>query len=301
VDLRQLEIIRAIAEAGSFTAAGDKLHVSQSAISRQVLLLEDELGEPVFHRVGRRIRITPAGETLLQLSRRVFQDLQDTIAEISDRQESLKGALRLVGGMTVCLYVFPALLAELRRIHPDLDLKVSAGSSDACLAELRSGAADLALLTLPIEGTDMVSVPVLQEELLLATDRKHPLARKRRITPADLTRQPFVLFERGSNTRRVVDEFFLREHVDPHIVMETENVEIIKAMVRTGLGITIIPYQAVAADGGRRQFFTSRIAGLSLIRETGWIYPKMSRLPRTVSEVLATFERVRSKLHVSPH
>src|SRR5438093_762930 len=102
MDLRQLEILRAIAETGSFTAAGEKLHVSQSAISRQVLLLEDELGEAVFHRVGRRVRITSAGDALLQLSHRVFQDLHDTVSEISDRQESLRGTLRLVGGMTVC-------------------------------------------------------------------------------------------------------------------------------------------------------------------------------------------------------
>src|SRR5687767_15900906 len=101
MDLRQLEIIRAIADTGSFTAAGEKLHVSQSAISRQILLLEDELGEPVFHRIGRRIRITPAGESLLQLSHRVFQDLEDTVSGISDKQESLGGTLRLVGGMKI--------------------------------------------------------------------------------------------------------------------------------------------------------------------------------------------------------
>src|ERR1043165_4189831 len=107
MDLRQLEIIRAIAETGSFTAAGEKLHVSQSAISRQILILEDELGEPVFHRIGRRIRITPAGESLLQLSHRVFRDLQETVTQISEKQESLRGALRLVGGLTVCLYGVP--------------------------------------------------------------------------------------------------------------------------------------------------------------------------------------------------
>jgi DNA-binding transcriptional LysR family regulator len=88
MDLRQLEIIRAIADSGSFTAAGHKLHVSQSAISRQILLLEEELGEAVFHRIGRRVRITPAGAALLQLSHRVFQDLQDTVAAIGDTQES---------------------------------------------------------------------------------------------------------------------------------------------------------------------------------------------------------------------
>ena len=209
MDLRQLEIIRAIAETGSFTAAGHKLHVSQSAISRQILLLEEELKEPVFLRVGRRIRITPAGESLLQLSHRVFQDLKDTIAGITDSQESLRGQIRLLGGMTVCLYVFPPLLTELKRQHPEIDLKLVTGSSERCIQHLRAGTGDLALLTLPVDQPDMVTVPVMQEELMLVTAAKHPLSRKRKILPQDLVRQPFVLFESGSNTRRVVDEFFM--------------------------------------------------------------------------------------------
>jgi DNA-binding transcriptional LysR family regulator len=294
MDLRQLEIIRAIADAGSFTAAGEKLHVSQSAISRQILLLEAELGETVFHRIGRRIRITPAGESLLQLSHRVFQDLHDTVAGISDRQESLKGTMRLVGGMTVCLYVFPALLAEVRRTHPSLDLKVSVGSADRSVAMLRSGGADLGLVTLPVEATDLVSVPVLQEELLLITYPAHPFAKKRQILAADLNRQPFILFEAGSVTRRLVDEFFTRERIAPDVVMETENVEIIKAMVRSGLGISIIPWQAAAADVSAQALFCRRIAGHALRRQTGWLYPKMSRLPRTVAEVIRAFEQIRA-------
>lgn len=300
MDLRQLEILKAIAETGSFTAAGQKLRVSQSAISRQILLLEEELGEQVFHRVGRRVRIAPAGEALVQLSLRIFQDVQDTLADLSERQESPRGVLRLVGGMTVCLYVFPALLAELRRQHPRLDLKVTSGSSEKCIAELRSGAADLGMLTLPIDAPDLVAVPVLQEELLLITEPGHPLARLRRIAPVDLTRQPFVLFESGSNTRRVLDEFFLKEHVAPRIVMETENVEIIKAMVRAGMGVGIAPYQAVAEDVASGQLFCSRIEGYPLFRESGWIYPKMSRLPRTVAEVLRCLEVIRPALRTAP-
>ena len=296
MDLRQLEIIRAIADSGSFTAAGEKLHVSQSAISRQILLLEDELGEPVFHRIGRRIRITPAGESLLQLSHRVFQDLHDTVSSISDKRESLKGTMRLVGGMTVCLYAFPALLAEVRRIHPSLDLKITVGSAERSIAMLRSGAGDLGLLTLPVEAGDLVSVPVLEEELLLVTYPAHPLAQKQEITPADLDKQPFILFETGSITRRLVEEFFTREHIEADIVMETENVEIIKAMVRNGLGISIIPWQAAAADVRTKQLFCSRIAGHALTRQTGWLYPKMSRLPRTVTEVLRIFDTVRPRL-----
>ena len=293
MDLRQLEIIRAIAETGSFTAAGEKLHVSQSAISRQVLLLEAELGEPVFHRIGRRIRITPAGESLLQLSHRLFQDLQDTVSAISDTREALRGAMRLVGGMTVCLYVFPLLLAEVRRRHPDLDLKITVGSGERSIALLRSGAADLGLVTVPVESTDLVSVPVLREELLLITYPAHPLAKQREIRSADLHRQPFILFETGSITRQLVDAFFTRERVEPEIVMETENVEIIKAMVHHGLGTSIIPWQAAAADVRTKQLHCSRIAGHALFRDTGWLYPKMRRLPRAVSEVMRVFEEIR--------
>ena len=296
MDLRQLEIIRAIADTGSFTAAGARLHVSQSAISRQILLLEDELGEPVFHRIGRRIRITPAGESLLQLSHRVFQDLQDTVSEISDKQESLKGTMRLVGGMTVCLYVFPALLAEMRRIHPHLDLKITVGTAERSIAMLRSGGGDLGLITLPVDAADLVSVPVLEEELLLVTYPTHPLAKKKAITPADLSRQHFIVFEAGSITRKLVEEFFAQERIKPEIVMETENVEIIKAMVRHGLGISIIPWQAAAAEVRNKQLFCSRIAGHPLKRQTGWLYPKMSRLPRTVSEVIRVFDSVRPRL-----
>jgi DNA-binding transcriptional LysR family regulator len=296
MDLRQLEIIRAIAETGSFTAAGEKLHVSQSAISRQILILEDELGEPVFHRIGRRIRITAAGESLLQLSHRVFRDLQDTVSAISDTREALRGSIGLVGGMTVCLYVFPRLLAEVRRIHPSLDMRVTVGSTQRSIEMLRTGAGDLGLLTLPIEASDLVSVPLLQEELLLVTYPSHPLAAQKRIVPADLEKQPFVLFETGSITRRIVDEFFGHERISPPVIMETENVEIIKAMVRSGLGISIIPWQVAAADVSTRQLFCSRIAGVSLERQTGWLYPKMGRLPRAVTEVMRVFDTMRPQL-----
>ncbi|MGI8672835.1 MAG: LysR family transcriptional regulator substrate-binding protein, partial [Luteitalea sp.] len=111
---------------------------------------------------------------------------------------------------------------------------------------------------------------------------------------------PFVLFESGSNTRRVVDEFFLRNHIAPQIVTETENVEIIKALVRVGLGLSIISYQSVAREVASGQFFCARIAGQTLIRETGWVYVRANRVPRAVAEVLAAFDRVKPRLRVIP-
>jgi DNA-binding transcriptional LysR family regulator len=175
-------------------------------------------------------------------------------------------------------------------------MRVTVGSTQRSIEMLRSGSGDLGLLTLPIEASDLVSVPLLQEELLLVTYPSHPLAAQKRIMPADLEKQPFVLFETGSITRHIVEDFFARERITPPIIMETENVEIIKAMVRSGLGISIIPWQAAAADVATRQLFCSRIAGVSLERQTGWLYPKMGRLPRAVTEVIRVFETMRPQL-----
>ncbi len=215
MDLRQLEILQAIAETGSFTACGRKLHVSQSAISRQIALLEEELGEPLFLRVGRQVRMTPAAESLVQLGQRVFQDVRDTVGAITDRTRALRGTLRLVGGMTVCLYVFPPLLKHLKRVHPQLDIRLTVATASRSVEEIRAGRMDAGLLTLPVEESDLVTVPVLREELLLVTMPTHPLARKRRILPQDLAGEPFVLFEAGSATRRVIDSFFVTEKIEP--------------------------------------------------------------------------------------
>ena len=296
MDLRQLEILQAIAETGSFTASGRKLNVSQSAISRQILLLEEELGEPLFLRVGRQVRMTPAAESLVQLGQRVFRDLTETVGAITDRTRALRGVLRLSGGMTVCLYVFPPLLKHLKRVHPQLDVRLMVATAGRSVQEIRAGRVDAGLLTLPVEESDLVTVPVLHEELLLVMNPTHPLARRRRVMAKDLAPQPFILFERGSATRRVIDHFFATEELEPTVVMDTENVEIIKAMVKTGLGIGIVPYIAVAREVRVRQFFMTRIEGHELFRETGWVYPRANRTPRMIDELLAAFEKVRGRL-----
>src|SRR3954465_7651430 len=296
MDLRQLEILQAIAETGSFTACGRKLHVSQSPISRQIALLEEELGEPLFLRVGRQVRMTPAAEALVKLGQRGFLDVRDTVASVTDRTRELRGTLRLSGGMTVCLYIFPTLVKQLKRSHPKLDVRMMVATAGRSVEEIRAGHVDAGLLTLPVDEADLMTLPVLREELLLVTKPGHRLAKQKKITAQDLAGEPFVLFEAGSGTRRVIDRFFLSENIEPNIVMETVNVEIIKAMVKTGLGIGIVPYIAVAREVRARQFFVTRVEGHELVRETGWVYARANRTPRIIDEMLSAFEKVREGL-----
>ena len=300
MDLRQLEIVKVIADSGSFTAAARLLHVSQSAISRQVLLLEEELKEPLFVRLGRRVRLTSAGESLLQLSQRVLSDVRDTTAAIVEGHGRLSGTINLAGGMTVCLHVFPSLLKEYRRRHPEVEVKLTTGGTPHLLDRLRSGTVDVALLTLPVEGADFVQTPVMREELLLVGHRSHPLGRKRRVKARDLDGQPLILFERGSSTRRVVDDMIAREQIRPTIVMETENVEILKALALIGMGMTIIPYQAVAREVRAGQIWCTRLEGVSMVRETGWVHVRAARIPRLVQQMFEALDRTLPRLRLAP-
>ena len=300
MDLRQLEIVRRVAETGSFTAAARALNVSQSAVSRQVLQLEDELGEPAFLRLGRKVRLTAAGQSLLDLSRRVLADIQDTTRGIRDEQQSPSGTLHLGGGMTVCLHVFPALLKEFRRRQPRIEVKLTTGATSQLLERLRSGTLDVGLLTLPVDGSDLVQVPAIREELLLVMPPTHRLAKKRRIAPADLHKQTWVLFERGSSTRRVIDDMFRAHDIHPRIVMETENVEILKALTMIGMGLTIVPYQALAREARSGTLRVRRVDGVTMVRETGWVYVRGTRLPRIVQRLFDALRQTVPRLKLAP-
>ena len=267
------------------------------AVGRQpaFLLLEEELNEQLFLRLGRKIRITPAGTTLLGLSQRMFDDLEQTRASILDAQRSVKGTLRLVGGMTVCLYVFPPLLKAFRKDHPAVDVTHAwrdaaadstapnghRGSRPADAAGRRSGARQ--------RSGDAGRAPP-----------RHRAAASARAEEAGHAAGPGAAAVRplrvGSGTRNAIEEFFVREHISPSVVTETENVEIIKALVRINMGVTIIPYQAVAREVRSGHLFCARIAGQQLVRETGWVHLRLNRVPRSVQEMMNTFERIRGGL-----
>ena len=292
MDVRQLEMFRAVAEEGSFTRAAERLHVSQSAVSRQVQLLEDELGGRLLHR-GKRAQPTPPGELLLRLAQRVQRDMQEVVGQISDTQELKRGNLTLAGGMTVCMHILPPLLKKYRRQFPGVELRVVSVSAETTLKLLRAHEVDLALLTLPVSGPDLEVVPVLKEEMVAVMAPGHPLAKQRTVDPQTLARFPLILYERGSNSRRLQDGVFAELGAGLKVAMETENVEIIKSMVAAGLGITLIPYAAIARDVRARRFAFARLRGRPPYRETGWVYLRGETQPRAVTEMLKTFESMK--------
>jgi DNA-binding transcriptional LysR family regulator len=300
MDVRQLEMFRAVAEEGGFTRASQRLRVSQSAVSRQVKLLEEELGARLLHRSGKGVSVTAQGELLLKAANRIHRDIQDVAWQISETQKLQRGMLSLGGGMTVCMYVLPKLLKKFRSLYQDVDLRVTSGTSEAILRQIRNHQVDLGLLTLPIVASDLEVHPVLKEEMVVVTAPRHPLSRERAVEPRSLGRYPLILFERGSNTRKVLDEFFLEQEIPVDVAMETENVEIIKAMVSNGLGVSVIPFPAIARDLRAGRFAWTRIRGHRLHREAGWVYLRSDHVPRAIPEMLRVFDLIKDQFGGKP-
>lgn len=246
MDLHQLQVFQAAVRQGSFTRAGEELHLSQSTVSQHIKLLEDELGCPLFLRVGRRVVVTEAGRVLLQYAERIFRDFQNAQMVMREMSALKRGTVRLGVGPTTLTYRLPRTLAEYKRKFPGIELVVLAGTTEFLIEALRSDHLDLAIIMSPAPHLGLTMTPLGLEELVLVLNRAHPLARKRTLEPHDLSSLRFILYGRHTAMQNLIDRYFESLGVAPRITMEVENNEAIKSLVRLGLGASILPSCAVS-------------------------------------------------------
>jgi DNA-binding transcriptional LysR family regulator len=296
VDLRQLEMAIAVAENASFTRASQQLYVAQSAISRKIKMLEEELGEPIFKRVNKKIYVTPAGETLLRYARRIFLDMRNAKLEISEIAHLERGQLRLGAGMLACTYVIPPVLEKFKALHPRIDLEVITAPTDTLLSKLNDNLIELGVFTLPIKHADLQVVPLITEEMVVVTSPKHPvLSQKHKMNAEELQDYPLILFPKGARTRNVLEEFFHDVGITPRIVMEAENVALIKPLVKIDLGISIIPLRSVSEELQRGELHCLKIKNHRLIRQVGLVYHKSEYIPKMLSELIRLFKETQNE------
>ena len=288
-----MEMALAVAENASFTRASQRLYVAQSAISRKIKMLEDELGEPIFKRVNKKVYVTPAGETLLKYARRIFQDIRNVKLEISEIAHLERGQLRIGTGMLACTYILPPVLERFKVLHPSIDLEVITAPTDALLVKLRDNTIELGVLTLPIHHPDLTVVPLIREEMVVVTSPKHPvLSRRSWIDAQEIQDYALIQFPREARTRHVIEEFFRKVGISPRVVMEAENVALIKPLVKIDLGISIIPSRSVAEELERGELHSLKIRNHKIIRQVGLVYHKSEHIPNILTEMIRLFKEV---------
>ena len=287
LNLNHLQTFAQVIQHGSFTAAADRQGLTQPAVSLQIRQLETRLNLKLIERVGKRIKPTSAGSTLLEHIGRIDAAVEDALLDLSSHAQGIAGKVAIGTGATACIHLLPPILQTLRREFPALDVRVSTGNTDGILRAVEENRLDLALVTLPAGGRSLSVSPLLQDEFVAIFSDE--LAEVPRLTPESLASLPLVVFEAGSGTRLLIDEWYLQAGLRVKPVMELGSIEAIKEMVAAGLGYSIVPAMSVAATHHRRGL---RVATLQppLSRTLGIVLRQDKPLGAPLRQVLGALQ-----------
>jgi DNA-binding transcriptional LysR family regulator len=252
MELRQLEAFREVVRQASFTAAARALHMTQPAISQRIKELEDEVGARLLDRDGRGVRLTAPGKILLEAAEVALGATHESVRRIRESLAPERGRLVLACGDTVALRLLPPVLHAFSAQHPQAEVAVRNHSSREILDLVLKREADLGIVTRPAWlDPALWARTLLIDPLRLALPPKHRLAHA---TPdlAALDGEPAVLLSRSTETRGIVDRGVEDAGVVLRVVLESGNLEVVKAYVADGLGLSFVPEMALT-DADRRR------------------------------------------------
>ncbi|MEV5708372.1 LysR substrate-binding domain-containing protein [Actinoallomurus sp. NPDC052274] len=251
MQLQQLSYFVAVAEVRHFTQAAEKLRVAQPSLSKQIRTLEAELGAPLFSRARGNITLTPAGEALLPLARRILADVETARREIQDLTGLRRGRVRL--GATPSL--FAGLLADalmrFRTRYPGIELRVEEGGSRDLVRDLARGQLDLALIILPLQSTDpaLETTPILREDLVVVSPHTDAPERSS-LRIEDLRSRPLVMFRRGYDLREATQAACRQAGFEPRFAVEGGEMDAVLRFVEAGMGSAVVPSMVLAGRPG---------------------------------------------------
>ncbi len=254
MQLHQLAYALAVAEEQSFTRAADRLHLAQPSLSRQVRLLEHELGVVLFNRGPGQVRVTltPDGSALLPFLQRVLADVEATGAEARALSGMTRGHLAVGATPSLVTSVLAPALVEFHASHPGIDLSVVEAGSHQLVPQVAAGEVDLALVVLPVTDPLVVTTALFDDPLVLAVAPDHPLAGRRRVRVRDLDGLDLVMFREGYDLRAVTLAACADAGVEPHLVSEGGEMAGVLSFVANGLGAAVVPAIALPGDGSLR-------------------------------------------------
>ena len=255
--LQQLRYLCEIAKRDlSFSSAADALHTSQPGISKQMRLLEQELGVDLFIRSGNRIvDLTEPGRRIVDIANGILRQTDSIKAAAHEFTDGATGKLNVAATFTLARYMLPRVLQRFVAQYPKVDLKLSHGSSDHVCKLVVSGEADLGLTTEPAAGfPELLMLEIAPLPRALFVPQKHPLASAETITLEMISAFPLVTLDAGSHGQAKMRELFASHGLQPDIVLSGANIDVVKAFVEAGLGVAILPRLAFesARDSGLR-------------------------------------------------
>ena len=279
METERLNAFLAVVREKNFTRAAEKLFRTQPAISQSIRLLEEDLGEPLFLRLGRSAVLTEAGKILHEHVSEAFESLAQARHRIDALKELREGELTISASDTTSCYILPGILRQFRDRYPKIELRIYNRPSPEAARQVASRRSDIGIVTLPIEHPKLACEPIVAREDVAVCAPSHPLSKRRRIRFTDLLSYPLLLLDRGSNTRNFIDEKLKESGLTPNIIMELGSIEVIKKLVQMDFGVSIVPGISVREEEEARTLRSIRIFRKSECRRLGFVYQASGVLP----------------------
>jgi len=257
-----------LVDTGSFSKAADANYISQSAVSQQLAKLERTFSVQLINRGGGLVSSTEAGKALYDGAQDILRRYEQLTGEVRSAADAIRGVLRVGTIYSAGFYLLDMYVRRFLQAHPEAELRVEYTSSTHIYSAVVSGKMDLGVVAYPEKLRSVEVIPLTSEELVVVCPPKHRLARRKTVSPADISGEKFIGFHRNIPTRRGIDRLLKSENVEVDVVMEFDNIELLKRAIYVEAGLSILP-----RDDVEREANHGDLAYVCFRRPAKWVRP----------------------------
>jgi LysR family hydrogen peroxide-inducible transcriptional activator len=248
MEIHQLTYFVAVAETGGFTRAAERCNVAQPSLSQQIMKLEQELGQPLFERLGRKVVLTETGRMLLPRANAILAELQDIKHGLDQDVDTGQGTLSVGFIPTIAPFVLPRIIHRFRQTFPQAALTVQEDFTDNLIRNLIDGKLDVGIMSLPIHNKLIKTQELLTEPLLVASSRRYDISSRTSIRVKELDDFPFIALSEVHCLGEQVQTFCYQQHVNLQIVCHTAQLSTVQSCIALGLGVSLVPQALALSD-----------------------------------------------------
>ena len=281
--LRQLQCFSSVARNLSYTRAAEELHLTQPAVSMQIRQLEQQAGLALTEQFGKQIHLTEAGTEVYRYARSILQQVEE-MDDVLDKLKGFAGGRLRIAAISSANYFAPRLLGTFHQRFPDVSVSMDVTNQKAVLRQIFENEVDMAIMGQPPKDSQVEAIPFMANPLIVVAPPEHRLARRKRIAQKALEKEVFLTREPGSGTRGAMERFFREQKLKLTTGMEMGSLSSIKQGVRAGLGLGLLPRDAVRVELQIGHLVELKVKGLPIERQWFVVLHKGKRLSLAAEE-----------------
>jgi DNA-binding transcriptional LysR family regulator len=279
MDFDQLETFIEVARLCSFSRAAEKRFRTQPAISSQIRSLEEEVGARLLDRSGGKVSLTASGKLFLKFAEDSIDARKSAVTAIAETERVPRGEIVVGANEGTCLHVLPEVFAHFKKQYPDVSISINRSDYSKVLEAVTDNSVDFGVVSLPVTDTRLTAVPIHKDELVVIAPPKHPLAKLKAASAADIAQYPLVVPKVG-HTRDALDDLFHRLKLKPRYAMELDSSELLKRFVAADVGVGFISRSHVQEDVKAHVLVAIEFADAHIRRDLALVFRKDKALSR---------------------